>query len=352
MAIVKSNAYGHGLLEVAKTLTTYNLQLTTGVWFGVDNLEEAFQLKKCGVRDPILILGYIPRPRLAEAIKNGFRFALYDIDVLKECARIAKKLHKTALVHIKVETGTYRQGLLHADIAKFAGLLRTYSPVVKPEGVYTHFADTEDMSSQYYKEQLHLFKKSISLFKDHGITTAYQHVAASAATLLYPKTHFNMVRWGIGLYGLYPSQSVQSSALHMLRKMQLRPVMTWKTRITQVKKVSKGETIGYDRTFSARKPITIAILPVGYWDGYDRRFSNNGHVLIGGKKCPIVGIICMNMCMVDVTRMPGAYAGDEAVLLGRQGTHEISVEELAAKIGTINYEIVTRINPLIPRILV
>ena len=356
MAIVKSNAYGHGLLEVAQTLKTvggwsseYSELQPPTVWFGVDNIDEALAVKKEGIKNPILILGYIPRSRLTEVVKDGFRFALYDIDVLKECARIAKKLKKKAFVHIKMETGTYRQGVMPEDINAFTKAIKRYREYVVAEGIYTHFADTENISSAYYKEQLNVFEKIVSLFKELGITPRYCHTAASAATLLYPKTFFNMVRWGIGLYGLYPSKDVQSLALNNVK---LKPVLAWKTRIVQIKIVPKGSTIGYNRAFKASQPMKIAILPVGYWDGYDRRFSSNGMVLVHGRRCAVVGRICMNMCMADVTGIRSVRTGDEVVLLGRQGSEEITTEEIAAKIGTINYEVITRINSLIPRMVI
>ncbi|TSC69643.1 MAG: alanine racemase [Parcubacteria group bacterium Gr01-1014_70] len=354
MAVIKSNAYGHGLLEVAKILTTYNLparpaggQLTTKIWFGVDSIDEALALKKAGIKNSILILGYIPHSRLAEAIRNGFRFALYDTDALTTTVRIAKQLHKKAYAHLKLETGTCRQGILPEELGAFVARLQKQQSIVV-EGAYTHFADTEDASSPFYKEQFAVFQKGIALLMHAGIRPPLLHVAASAAILRYPDTHMNMVRLGISLYGLYPSKDVQSLALN---KIKLKPVLTWKTRIAQIKQIPKGATVGYDRAFIALQPMKIAVLPVGYWDGYDRRLSNKGSVLIHGKKCSVVGNICMNMIMVDVTDVPRMRAGDEAVLLGKQGSAEITSEELAAKIGTINYEVVTRINSLIPRII-
>ena len=250
---------------------------------------------------------------------------------------------------IKVETGTYRQGVMPEDISAFAKALKKSEKYVIVEGIYTHFADTENVSSAYYKEQLASFEKHVALFEELGITPLYRHVAASAATLLYQKTHYNMVRWGISLYGLYPSGDVRRLSLN---KIKLKPVLTWKTRIAQIKIVPKGSTIGYDRAFKASQAMKIAILPVGYWDGYDRRLSSKGTILVRGKTCSVVGNICMNMCMVDVTNVPGVRTGEEVVLLGKQGTHDISAEEVAAKIGTINYEVVTRINPLIPRVII
>jgi len=353
---MKSNAYGHGLKEVVRLFQTsgrlpsvYTEGNLPEVWFGVDSVDEALTLKKTGVKNSVLILGYIPIPRLAEAIKNGFRFALYDTDVLKESVRIAKKLRKKAHVHIKVETGTYRQGIVCAHIPVFASFLRKHARYIISEGIYTHFADTENEASLFYKEQLQAFQECVSLFAELGIVPPYRHEAASAAILTYADTHATMVRLGISLYGMYPSEDVK----HLVSdKLRLQPALTWKTRVAQVKDVPKGATIGYDRAFTALKPMKLAVLPVGYWDGYDRKQSNKGSVLIGGKKCSVVGNICMNIIMADVTGVPRVAAGDEAVLLGRQGSAEITAEEFAAKIGTINYEVTTRINPLLPRIVV
>ena len=347
LCVVKSNAYGHGLVETATSVLALR-SFREGGWFGVDSIDEALLLKKAGIKNPILILGFIPKPRLAEAIKNGFRFALYDLDVLKESVRIAKKMRKRALVHIKVESGTYRQGVMREDVPRFADIFRTHKSILIADGIYTHFADTENSSSQYYKEQLQSFTAIVSLFEELGVSPRYRHAAASAAVLMYPETHCNMVRWGIGLYGLYASKDVQK---HAINSLLIRPVLSWKTRVAQIKTAPKGATIGYDRTFTALEPMKIAVLPVGYWDGYDRRLSNKGSVLIGRKKCSIVGNICMNIAMADVTHVPRVHAGDEVVLLGRQGSEEISAEEIADKIGTINYEIITRINPLIPRVV-
>ena len=357
MVIVKSNAYGHGLVEITCVISANSGCSTSGIpevehpefWFGVDSIDEALTLKKAGSTNPILILGYVPCSRLMEVIKNGFRFSLYDLDVLKESARIAKKLKKKAFVHIKIETGTNRQGVIPEDIAAFAHTLKKTDPYVVVEGAYTHFADTENQKSRYYKEQLALFQNAIHVFEEEDLRPKYRHAAASAATLLYPDTHGNMVRWGVGLYGLYPSKDVRNSVSNTLR---LRPALAWKTRIAQVKVVPKGSTVGYDRAFAVSRPMKIAVVPVGYWDGYDRSLSNKGSMLIRGKKCPVAGNICMNMCMADVTTVPSARVGDEVVLLGKQGSMEITAEEVAANIGTINYEVVTRINPLIPRVVI
>lgn len=348
MCVVKSNAYGHGLIQVAWQLARYEIRDTKyKLWMGVDSIDEALALKKAGIKNPILILGYIPKVCLPDAIKNSFRFALYSRQTLKEAARVAKRLRKKAYIHIKLETGTYRQGIMPAELASFTALLKKY-PHIVAEGVYTHFADTENASSMYYHDQEAVFEKGIEMLREFGIEPKFKHAAASAALLLHTETHHTMVRLGISLYGMYPSENIK----HLVsNKLQLKPALIWKTRVAQVKQVPKGGTIGYDRTFTALQPMKVAILPVGYWDGYDRRLSNKGTVLIGGRRTSIVGNICMNIMMIDVTGIHRVEEGDEVVLLGRQGSVEVTAEEIAAKIGTINYEVTTRVNSCIARIL-
>jgi alanine racemase len=347
MCVVKSNAYGHGITEVAQILHTLRSFRDKG-WFGVDSIDEALTLKKAGIKTPILILGYIPRPRLADAIKNGFRFALYSADVLKESARIAERARKNARVHIKIESGTYRQGLAPEELAELAHAFKNY-PRVIPEGAYTHFADTEDAKSAFYKRQFAVFTQGIALLEEHGVRFSVFHAAASAALFLYPETHGTMVRQGISLYGMYPSADIQNRVSNVL---PLQPALTWKTRIAQIKTVPKGETVGYNRRFTAQNFTRLAVLPVGYGDGFSRALSGRGSVLIGGKKVSVAGTVCMNMIMADITGVMRAVVGDEAVLIGRQGTAEITAEEVAEKADTINYEITTRINQDIPRILI
>lgn len=349
MAIIKSNAYGHGMLETAKSILALR-SFSGGGWFGVDSIDEALALKKAGIKNnPILILGYIPKPMLSEVVRNGFRLALYDSTVARELTQLAKKLRKKAFVHIKLETGTCRQGVAAKDSMPLILFLKKNLRHIVVEGAYSHFADSENASSSFWKTQLATFGKSCALLEENSITLTFRHISSSAATLFHPEAHFNMVRLGISLYGLYPSEDVRNRALNAL---VLKPALAWKTRVAQVKRVEGGSTIGYDRTFTALHPMTIAVLPVGYWDGFDRRFSNTGVALIRGRRVSVVGRVCMNMVMVDVSGVSGVCAGDEVVLIGRQGKEELSADDIAKRIGTINYEIITRINPIIPRIVV
>lgn len=340
LAVVKGNAYGHGLVEVVQIIKDKI------DWFGVNSLDEASALKNLGIAKPILILGYTQNSRLPEVIKNDFRQVIYN----KETALALIKLKKPAKVHLKIETGTNRQGVSDKDLAEIVNILKNSAVVI--EGVSTHFATLEEEENAFYKEQLERFKKQLSKLTALGVQPLIKHTASTAAAILYPETYFNMVRVGIGLYGLWPSELVKKLARKKGIKFTLKPVLTWKTKIAQIKEVRKGQTIGYGRTYRAKNSMKIAILPVGYYDGYDRALSNNSQVLIHGKFAPIVGRVMMNMIVADITHIGGVQPEDEAVLIGKQGENQITAEELADKIGTINYEVVTRINSLLPRVLV
>ena len=346
MAIVKANAYGHGLSNIGAILASDKKFGETG-WFGIDSVEEALILRKNHKKNPMLILGYVPEPYYIDIMKKNISISLYDPIVLKSLAAAARKAKKKARVHLKIETGTYRQGVLLSDVPAFIRLLAKHAEHIEVEGIYTHFSDTENLTSTYYKEQLQQFERARELFAEANITPSYIHAAASASLLLYPETHFTMVRWGVGLYGMYPSEEVKDV---VGKKAPLKSAMVWKTRVVQIKKVPAGDTVGYDRTFKAAGPVTLAILPVGYGDGYWRHLSNKGEVLVRGVRAPVAGNICMNIFMVDVTHIPGVRTGDEVVLLGRQKKNEITPEEVAKKIESINYEIPTRINPRILRV--
>ena len=316
MVVIKSNAYGHGILETAQILSGDKNTI-----FGVDSLDEALFLKNNRITNSILILGYIPQLRIAEAIKNNFHISIYS----KALLELLQKSNGT--FHLKIETGTNRLGInpeALSAIKKFP----------KIAGVYTHFADVENTQSSFYKTQLKILNQAIAVLDSQGIVPEFIHSASTAGILRNPETHFNLVRLGIGLYT------------------KPRPVLNWKTKIAQIKFVNKEETVGYDRTFRAKQKIKIAVLPVGYGDGYDRKLSNRGEVLIHGRPACVLGRVCMNMMMVDVSKIPGAKVGDTVTLLGISGNKNIFADTIAKKIGTINYEILTRINPLIPRIII
>lgn len=344
MAIVKANAYGHGLTQIAELLARYKIQdiRYKNILFGTDSIDEGIALRKAGVKNKILILGWIPENRLEETIKYDLSFSLYNSEILE---KFASKRFK---IHLKIETGVNRQGILMNKLSDFAEKLAKTNFLI--EGLYSHLADSENPKSHFWQEQLAALNKAKEILAYNFIFPKYIHLAPTAATLLYPETHFNLIRVGIGLYGLWPSKELQATS-HKLQA-NLRSILTWKTRVAQIKNVKKGETIGYGRTYKTKKDLKIAILPVGYYDGFDRGLSNQGEVLVKGKRAKILGRVCMNMIMIDASALKNLRIGDEVILLGGKDKNRISAEEMAEKLGTINYEVVTRINPLIKRVII
>lgn len=346
MAVIKANAYGHGLEQVAKILAK------EVSWFVVDSIVEAMRLRAAGIKNRVLIIGYIDPSDLSICAKRGFSFVAYDELALEAIERDTRAKKGSYRIHLKIETGTTRQGLEGDALTSFAERAKEI-PSVLIEGAYTHYANIEDtIEPDYAMSQLSRFKNQLERLKVIGVAPEFVHTAASAAAILYPETRFDAIRLGISLYGHWPSREVQVVSKQRKIKLDLRPSLTWKTRIAQIKHVVKGTPVSYGLTERVQRNSSIAVLPVGYWDGYDRGLSLIGQVLVRGKVCKIVGRICMNMMMVDVTDVRGVQAHDEVVLMGSQGKGVISAEEVATKIGTIQYEVLTKINPLIERMIV
>lgn len=344
MAVVKANAYGHGLIKTSKILAKAGAK-----WLGVDSIDEALCLRKSNVKAPILVLGYVPMFRLADAVSNNIKLVCYNLKTIERLGLLAPKIKKVAHVHLKIETGTNRQGIVPEAIPDFIKVIKEH-PFVRLEGILTHFADAEVPSSSFTKRQLNIFRKAAKVFQNYKIHISVKHTACTAAIIASRETLFDMVRVGIGLYGLWPSRAIRALALKKKdKKIELWPVLSWKTKIAQVKSVKKDSSIGYGCTEKATRDSKIAVLPIGYADGYDRKLSSIGNVLIKAKRAKVLGRVCMNMIMVDVTNIKNVELEDEVVLLGKQGDEEISAEEIAGKLETINYEIVSRISPLIPR---
>ncbi len=343
---VKANAYGHGIAE----LTPWFVKAGAD-WLGVHSLDEALILKEKGIKNPILILGYVPFEGLDLVAENNFKIVISSLETARALEKIAAAKNKKPAVHIKIETGTNRQGVCGRELLRLAQFVHQ-SPHLQLEGASTHFANIEDTTDHSYAmSQIERFKSELKNLAKLGIKPPIKHTAASAAAMLFPETHYQMVRIGIAAYGLWPSRETYLSLLERGQQNQfsLKPILTWKTIVAQIKEVPAGSYIGYGCTYRTTRNIRLAILPIGYYDGFDRGFSNIGYVLIRGKRAPIRGRVCMNLTMVDVTDIPDVRQEDEVVLLGKQGDEELSAEHLASLIGTINYEIVARIGSHLPR---
>lgn len=343
---VKSNAYGHGLVLTARTF------LEAGAdWLCVNAVYEAAQLRAAGVTAPLYILGYVGPEEVEEALRLGCRMVLYNPEALEAAAPVARRLGVPARFHLKVETGNNRQGLLpEAALALARRVVAT--PGCELEGVATHFANVEDTTDHTYARlQMSRFADLCAQLEAEGIRVKLRHLANSAATILWPEAHLDMVRTGIASYGMWPSSETLVAAMLADRhRIALEPALTWVCRIAQVKDVEAGEFVGYGCTWRTTHRTRLAVLPVGYYDGYDRGLSHAAYVLICGRRAPLLGRVCMNIIMVDVTDIPEAEVNGEAVLLGRSGEERITAEQLASWAGTINYEITTRINDRIPRV--
>jgi alanine racemase len=345
-AVVKANAYGHGVKEMIPLLPSAD-------WFAVNSLEEGIELREIGEKRPVLILGHIPLDALQDALARNLDLTVYNRETLEALQQLDLGSIGPARLHMKVETGTGRQGILPSEIEGFVGQLKSVAGA-KLVGVSTHFANIEDtLNHDYAQAQLDRFGEVLKILGRLDIKTDIVHTAATAAGILFTKTHFNLVRAGIGIYGLWPSRETYLSTLLGHRPVpDLRPVLTWKTRLVQIKNLSEGSYVGYGCTYRATRPIRVGVLPVGYADGYDRKLGNTAYVLIRGKRAPVIGRICMNLTMVDISDIPRAGLEQEVVLLGRGGEERISAETMAEWAGTINYEIVTRISSLLARRIV
>jgi len=341
--IVKSNAYGHGMIEMAKLIAP------KVKWLGVVSLGEALELRQNNIRKRIFVLSYTfgganPESHLLEqGIKQNIDLPVYDLETAKRISNKAAKLKKIAKIHVKVDTGASRVGLLAKQANNFIKQVSRL-PNLKIEGIYSHFAASEE-NQKYTQKQLANFNQVLAQLDKEGIKIPFKHFACSAATLVEPASHFNLIRLGLSLYGLWSSPLAKRIALRQYPWLKLKSALTWKTRIIQVKDIPAGTKVGYGCTHTTKKKTKMAVLGVGYWEGYDRHLSNAGEVIIKNKKRPVIGRVCMNLTMVDVSQVKGVKAGDEVVLLG-QG---MTAEEMAEKIGTINYEVITRINSVLER---
>ncbi|MBQ3848503.1 MAG: alanine racemase [Clostridia bacterium] len=341
MGVVKADAYGHGVFEVVNTL------LLNGVTrLAVSMLDEAIQLRQMGVRVPILILSDPEPERIDELIKYGITQTILSDDFAVDLSKRAVSRGKKVSVHIAVDTGMGRIGLpWESAVSQIERLSKLEGLYI--EGIFTHFACSDEEIESYTRLQFSRFKKVCDEVAAMGIRIPVKHCANSAAILRFPEMSMDMVRAGIILYGLHPSDVTKNL------KVDLRPAMTLKARITLVKSVPKGTYLSYGSTYKTERESVIATVPIGYADGYMRNLSNRAYMLIGGQKVPVRGRVCMDQCMADITDlMTSVKAGDEAVIFGCQNGTEISADELARTAGTINYELVCVIGKRVPRIYI
>lgn len=346
-AIVKANAYGHGLREVAQIVARAGVTA-----FGVDSMDEAIELRSLFPSALILQLGFILYEEYALAIRHQIEITLYDKEGIMHAEKIAATTASTLNIHLKIETGTSRQGVLLEELPDLLLELKRCKHIFL-SGVSSHFANIEDTSNpEYASVQFSKFTQATELMRQAGFHPEFIHCSCSASVLLYPDTHGTLVRAGITLYGIWPSEHIEQIFHKQHLSCDFRPVLKWKTRIAQIKSLSAGTSIGYGLTERLKQRSRIAVLPVGYFDGFDRRLSSVGEVLIGGYRCKVMGRVCMNMTMVDVSAVPHVEKEQTVTLIGVDGRQEITATELAHKIQTIPHEILARLHPLLPKIIV
>ncbi len=347
MAVVKANAYGHGGIEVARQALAGGADC-----LGVARVQEAVALRQAGIDGRLMVLNYTPPEFSHLALEHDLVLTVFDLDTARAISDIAAAANKRITVHIKTDTGMGRLGLrpagevgLTIDPERVATVCRIARlPGVDVEGIFTHFAAADSTDTTYTKKQFGLFCDFVEALGKEGLEFKLRHAANSAAIVAHPQTHLDMVRAGIAMYGLNPSAEVN------LGHLATRPVMALKARLVHVKKVPKGFCVSYGMTHRTPAPTVIATVPIGYADGYSRLLSSRGTMLVRGQRAPIVGRVCMDLIMLDVGHIEGVQTGDEAVALGSQGDETVSADEIAAELGTINYEIVSSITARVPRI--
>ncbi|MCA6079667.1 MAG: alanine racemase [Endomicrobium sp.] len=339
MLVIKANAYGHGGIVLAKEAQKAGVS-----WLGVSSLEEGIQLREAGIKTNILILGNIfPFENFQVAVAHSLTPTISKISELIALEDLAVRLNKKINFHLKIDTGMGRIGAVPEAAYPILQKIPQMSKI-DMTGMFTHFP-VADIDSVFTQSQLNIFTKIIKFARTNLGLEFVAHAANSAALFKNKRTHLDMVRPGLSVYGLTPFK-------HAERLLKLKPVLSWKTKITFLKRVQAGFCVSYGRTFVTNRASVIATIPVGYADGYNRLLSNKGDVLVCGKRCPIAGRITMDMTMIDVTDVKGVALGDEVVLIGSQGKEQIKVDELAKIQNTVNYEVICAISVRVPRIVV
>lgn len=339
MAVVKADAYGHGAIDVAPVLLENGADR-----LAVAVITEALELRKSGIKAPILILGYTPTNFTLELINGNLEQTVYSLEYAQEISKIAKEHGKKVGIHIAVDTGMGRLGFLPTE--KSLKEVEEISKLenIKIKGIFTHFSSADEKDKEYTHLQISKFNNFIQVLEDRGIELGCKHVSNSAAILDLEEANYDAVRPGIILYGYYPSSEVNR------KKIKLMPALTLKSQIVHVKTLAKGEYISYGRKFRTERESIIATLPIGYADGYTRALYGKALVIVNGQLAPIVGRICMDQCMIDVTDVGPAKVGDEVILLGKEKDVKFDADDIAEVLDTINYEIVCMIGRRVPRV--
>jgi alanine racemase len=338
IAVVKANAYGHGVIPVAREV------LASGAdRLAVARPDEAIQLRQAEISAPILVMGYSLPSEIRGLVEHNIAVTVNTREGMQAASSAAAALGIDAAIQLKVDTGMGRFGLLADEVSAF--LKETADlPHLHIEGLYTHFATADEHDKTYANQQLMLFQKVLAEVEEMGIKIPLRHAANSAATIDLPAAHLDAVRCGVAVYGLKPSLEVS--------ELGLKPALSLKSHVARVRSLPAGSSFGYGRTFIAQRQIIAALIPAGYGDGYHRVLSSKGVVLIRGQRAPVIGRVSMDQMIVDATDIPGVAQDDEVVLIGRQGNEQITADEIARLAGTINYEVTTSLLPRVPRVMI
>lgn len=344
---VKANAYGHGLPEIVRLMTAH----AEVDYVAVHSLDEARACRDAGWKRRVMVLGPIATDQITGVIDYDLEPAVFDQATLTALGRVSARARKSVRSHLKLETGTNRQGILEDDIRRFAAIYKKYPTLKRPYGASMHFANIEDTTSHSFaQQQLAEFTRLVAILDKAGIKPEILHTASSAALILFEKTRFDLVRPGISFYGYWPSKETYLSYRLLGGDNEIfEPILSWRTTVTHIKKLPADSFVGYGCTYRTTAPTRLAVLPVGYFDGYPRALSNRAYVLINGRRAPVRGRICMNLMMVDVTDISGVKVGTRATLLGADGSERVSASLLAEWGQTIHYEILSRISGSTPR---
>lgn len=342
MAVIKADGYGHGAVQIAEMMERWNY-----IWgFAVATLDEAVVLRTEGIQKPILVLGCVFPDQYMEMLKHEIRMNIYTEEMAESISRMAAREGKTAYMHIKLDTGMSRLGFgINEQSAETIKRI-SEMPNVNMEGIFTHFTKADEKDKSFTKKQIQEFVWMTERLKEKNVRFAYEHCSNSAGIIDVPEANFDIVRAGISTYGLYPSEEVDKT------NVKLKPALALKSHVAFVKEIESGTPVSYGGTFVAKEKMKIATIPVGYADGYPRSLSNKGYVLIRGKKAPILGRVCMDQFMVDVTQIEGVSFGDKVTMIGKDGNEILPVEVLSELSGRFNYEFVCDLGKRIPRVYV